>query len=105
MFRGIDRDPAPFIAMSEDDYADVLREFGYGEHAIQMELEERRFYLDTFKSVNTIPEVEPNLDDPRVQAVLRRKQRIRERAERPPDEVLDFDPSVLDIDPIEQEEV
>lgn len=89
---GLIRDPAPFLAMSEEEFKHALIDAGWSEQAAESELEERREYERRF--VVPAPVVpEPDLADPNMQAVLRRRTKKR----KPVDEGFgtEFDPEVI----------
>jgi broad specificity phosphatase PhoE len=71
--------PAELLDLTEDEYAAKLREWGYGEHAIEQELVRWREYVDKMVPKRTVPDVEDGptkgrLFDSWVQARRRRRQ-------------------------------
>jgi len=51
--------PVELLDLTEADYAAQLREYGYGERAIQKELVKLRDYLIKMTPVDTTPTVQP----------------------------------------------
>lgn len=70
------RPPATLIDLTEDEYAEVLREAKYSERLIEKELEDFRTLKDHFTPVVRKDQIPiSDEENPMVQALLRRKAR------------------------------
>lgn len=72
--RPLDR-PAIMLMMSEEEFIDALRNANYGEHAIELEVENLRLYREKFKlNVKPPAEVDEDTIDPDIISSLRRRR-------------------------------
>jgi len=82
--------PAELLDLTEDEYASMLREWGYSEHAVQHELENWREYVEKLRPKDQVPDVKDGPTKGRLfDSWVKARRRRREQKEEPDGEEED----------------